>query len=63
VMKRPRRHRFAGSGHAPAAPRESRRRVEQIPTGADCFNWFAGEVVLSVRKPKRIGVKPDGATE
>jgi hypothetical protein len=44
ARQRHRRYRLAGPGHAPAAPRESRRRIEQIPVGTDLFSWRPGEV-------------------
>jgi hypothetical protein len=50
------RHRQRGPNvaHAPAAPAElRRRRTEQIPTGADHFVWFAGEVVLGPAARRR----------
>jgi hypothetical protein len=50
ARQRPRRNRLAGTGHAPARPRESRRRIEQIPTGADLFPWRPGELILGIRK-------------
>ena len=43
---RPRRDRLAGPAHAPARPRESSRRIEQVPSGADIFAWRPGEVAL-----------------
>jgi hypothetical protein len=52
MRKRHLRDRRPRAGYAPAAPAElRRRRTEQLPTGADHFVWFAGEVALG---PPRV---------
>jgi hypothetical protein len=52
----PRRNQIAGPGHRPAAPLEGRRRrVEQIPSGADCFNWRPLVELVEGPAPRRIG--------
>jgi hypothetical protein len=43
-----RRNRPSTGARAPAAPRESRRRIEQVPSGDDQhFSWKVGEAIYS----------------
>jgi hypothetical protein len=48
-MKRPRRNRLAGSGHAPARPREARRRIEQVIAFIACLVDHSSRLVPGER--------------
>jgi len=45
-------------GHAPAAPRESRRRIERVPVSENMFAWVPGELILGPR-PRRTNLASD----
>jgi hypothetical protein len=57
-MRRPTRNRRAGPGHRPAAPTESRRRIERVPVSENMFSWVPGELILGPR-PRRQNLAHD----